>query len=258
MIPVLYPWLDGSDLLAFLGLTKKAGDELETVLKAFFGFAYVSTFSTGRAGLFNILKAHQLVGKDVLVPAYTCCVVAEAIVQSGNRPVFLDAAEGSLNASITPDDIARHGSNLGAVIITNLYGITDFSCPAFLDDHQRRFLVIVDDALSPGHIADASRVPYDYITISCGVRKPFTCLGGGVVLTNNHARHVVLQQYVQQTTEGSAQSGRCAIRAVCRVLPGIPQVAVSADIISSPEDAAAGAAFRVQGERHPCRASGIP
>lgn len=194
MIPVLYPHLIWSDFIAFFSIGKDCSKAFEKKLNEKFESKYSLTFSSGRAGLYHILKANEIQDKSVLVSAYTCCVVTEAIVQSGNTPVFIDTKKGSFNAEISEAQIQEHVSNLGAVVVTNLYGLTDSSNLDFLKKY-RDILVILDDALSPGHVPKRPKGIYDYIFISGGVRKPFTCLGGGIVFADEENKFKVLQDY---------------------------------------------------------------
>ena len=90
MIPVLFPHLQLSDLISFFQIRKKIDREFENQLNKKFNSKFCITFSSGRAGLYNILKANNIQNKSVLVTAYTCCVVSEAISQSGNTPKFID------------------------------------------------------------------------------------------------------------------------------------------------------------------------
>ncbi len=197
MIPVLYPHLTCSDFLAFLGVGKSSSKTFEKKISEKFKCKYSLTFSSGRAGLYHILKANKIQNKFILVPAYTCSVVTEAIVQSGNTPIFIDINTESFNAEITEAQIREHISNLGAIVVTNLYGFTDFSDLDFLKK-DRDFLVILDDALSPGHVSQRPAGLYDYVEISCGVRKPFTCLGGGVVFADDEDKFKILQDYTSK------------------------------------------------------------
>ena len=194
MIPVLRPHLTLSDLISFLNICHNPKTQFEKKLQTTFKAKHSLTYSSARAGLYHILKANQIKNKNILISAYTCCVVTKAIVQSGNTPVFIDPAKNSFNGRLTPDIIKKHQKNLGAVIVTNLFGLTDFPDPDFLTKN-RKFLLILDDALTPSHIKDRPKHLYDYVIISCNVRKPLTCLGGGLVLTDSHQRYQQLNQY---------------------------------------------------------------
>jgi len=198
MIPVLSPHLDISDFISFFKIGKKIDREFENHLKNKFNSKFCITFFSGRAGLYNILKANNVQNKSVLVTAYTCCVVTEAIIQSGNTPIFIDTKDDSFNAEILKKYIESYNSNLGAILITNLYGVTSFS-NTDVKKIDKKILVILDDALSPGDLIEGSKVAFDYSFISCEVRKPFSCLGGGIVFTNNKEKYRTLKDYVLRT-----------------------------------------------------------
>lgn len=193
MIPVLSPHLDWSDFWAFLNFLKKA--DFESKLCQQFKANHCLTYASARAGLYHILKARGIKNKNILVSSYTCCVVTEAIVQSGNRPVFVDTAKNSFNSQMTKTLIKKQ-PNLGAVIITNLFGITDFSDPIWLKN--RKFLLILDDSLCPNHISERPAGLYDFVIMSTSIRKPFTCLGGGVVFTDSLKNFVRLDRFTMQ------------------------------------------------------------
>jgi dTDP-4-amino-4,6-dideoxygalactose transaminase len=198
MIPVLSPYLQLSDFISFIKIRKDVDIEFEKMLINKFNSKYCLTFLSGRAGLYNILKANSIQNKSVLITGYTCCVVTEAIIQSGNTPVFIDTKEGSFNAEILKESIINHNSNLGAIIVTNLYGITKYSD---IDSIQldKNCLLILDDALSPEHLFGMGKQYFDYSFISCAARKPFSCLGGGVVFTDNEEKYRILKDYVLRT-----------------------------------------------------------
>ncbi|GEM_PF-5201682 len=208
MIPVRYPYLTWSDLAAFLDIGRDCAGTFEEKLNEKFNSRYSLTFSSGRAGLYHILKANRIQNKYVLVAAYTCCVVAEAIVQSGNIPVFVDLYKNSFNSKITEDLIRKYIPDLGAVVVTNLYGFTDFSDPDFIGK-DRDFLMILDDALAPGHVPRRPAGLYDYTYISCAVRKPFTCLGGGVVFTDDDERFKALRDYTLENRKALSPAEKC-------------------------------------------------
>jgi len=197
MIPALLPHLTVSDFLVFINFFQKPDSLFKKKLQQQFKTKHSFTFSSGRAGIYHILKANKIKNKNILVSAYTCCVVTEAIVQSNNTPVFVDVNKDSFNAQITQSLIKKHQSNLGAVIITNLYGLVNFSDPFFLKKNKK-ILVILDDALSPYHIKHKPTGLYDYMLISCSARKPFSCLGGGIIFTDKQDKVETLKNYLSK------------------------------------------------------------
>ena len=194
MISVLSPHLTFADLITFFSLGKNPSLKFEKKLCEKFAVKYALTYSSGRAGLYHILKANNIKNKNVLITAYTCCVVTEAIIQSGNKIIFVDTNKGSFNSTMLENHINKYRADLAAVIITNLYGISSYEKLKYLAD-RKNFLVIIDNALSPGDILNAPKELYDYIFISSGVRKPFTTLGGGVVFANDWDKYKTLLDY---------------------------------------------------------------
>ena len=208
MIPSLLPNVGAPDLVACLRVWKDEEAAYLASARQVFAIEHAATVASARAGLFHILRAHDVIGKDVLVTAYTCCVVTEAIVQSGNRPVVVDVEENSINADITEELIDKHRTNLGAVILTSLFGLADFLVP-----RARRgqgFLIILDAALAPGAIPAAPHEAFDYIYSSGGVRKPLTSLGGGTVLTAHATNVATLSQYLARTIKPRSAYDRAA------------------------------------------------
>lgn len=79
-------------------------------------------FKYGRTGLFFLLSALNLKNKKVILPAYTCVVVAHAIIRSGNIPVFVDCPEDNpiVNGTKFLEAIDQ---DTGMVILTHLFGM---------------------------------------------------------------------------------------------------------------------------------------
>ena len=90
-------------------------------------------FPYGRTALIVILKALGLKGKEVICPAYTCVVVAHAIVESGNIPVFIDSDkfDANMNLAQLPKSISER---TGAIIATSIFG---YPCNLELLDRLR-------------------------------------------------------------------------------------------------------------------------
>ena len=105
-----------SDPMAVLNFEKEVSKRV--------GHLEALSFRYGRTGLFYLLKALGAQGKKVILPSYTCVVVAHAIVLSGNIPVFLDNAPGSLQPS--PSDYMKCiDKDTIMVIPTHLFGISE-------------------------------------------------------------------------------------------------------------------------------------
>lgn len=83
------------------------------------GTRYAFSFAAGRQALYRLLEALDIgTGDEVILPAFTCVVVPNAILYRGARPVYVDIEPGTYNidpgliaAQVTPRTraiIAQH------------------------------------------------------------------------------------------------------------------------------------------------------
>ncbi|HIF25243.1 MAG TPA: DegT/DnrJ/EryC1/StrS aminotransferase family protein [Micavibrio sp.] len=85
-------------------------------------------FRYGRSGLYYLLKAlGDGTGKYVVIPAYSCVVVAHAVVEAGYTPIFLDNEVDKLQPSNQAyfDILKEHGPQIAMIVPTHLFGITE-------------------------------------------------------------------------------------------------------------------------------------
>src|SRR4030043_419731 len=126
MIPRFTPTYSYVDLIFSLKnansnvFEKDLSGKLQSLFRAF-GAKYIFLISSARAGIYAVLKAYNRPGK-VLLPAYNCIAVPEAIIYAGYQPAFVDIDISTLNVSpsalekaLTPDTTA--------LLFTHLFGI---------------------------------------------------------------------------------------------------------------------------------------
>ncbi len=161
----------------------------ESRFAALFGADYrASSFWKGRTALYAILQSLELRPNDeVIVPGYTCVVVANAIRHTGAKPVYADIARGTFN--LDPASVeTRLTARTRALIVQHTYGI-----PADLRSLQaiaeeRRVDLIEDCA----HVLPGSKYQ-DKLLGSFGKAaffssqwsKPYTTGLGGMALTQD-------------------------------------------------------------------------
>lgn len=93
----------------------------ELFLERFSGEGDVISFAKGRVALYAGLKASKIPeGSEILVPAYTCVVVASAIMFAGYRPVYVDICPRTYNIDVSKLPPA---TNAAAMIVQHSYGI---------------------------------------------------------------------------------------------------------------------------------------
>lgn len=131
-----------------------------------------------RTGIVLALRASLPDGGRVGVVAYNCHTVANAVVNAGCTPIFVDVTEE------LKIDVATISTDLDAIVVTNLFGIrNDISairkrCP--------RAIIIVDNAHGYG------LPPEEDFTVYSINQGKFPALGeGGILVTNEGMRELV-------------------------------------------------------------------
>lgn len=147
----------------------------------FFGRSYDAAsdeylLNHARTGMVLALRTSLPNGSRVGVMTYNCHTVANAVVQSGCTPVFLEVTDRLL---LQTDDLAD--KKLAAIIVTNLFGIRNDieairgACPGAV--------IIVDNAHGYGLPPEG-----DFTVYSVGQGK-FPSLGDGGILVVNNAKY---------------------------------------------------------------------
>lgn len=136
MIPRFRPSLGPPEFFALLRRNRGAVARFEEQFARSFEAREAISFPYGRSALRAFLEAVGVRDAEVVMPAYTCSVVAHAITLSGNRPAFVDIRldDYNMDLDLLP---AAINENTRAVIATHLFGF-----PLDLD----RLEAIVSDA----------------------------------------------------------------------------------------------------------------
>ena len=106
---------------------------------------HVSLFGKGRVALYAILRALDIgPGDEVIVPAFTCVAVPNAILYAGARPVWVDI--DSITYAIDPARIeAALSSRTRAILAQNTFGLSaDLDALTAIAD--RHGVPIIDDS----------------------------------------------------------------------------------------------------------------
>lgn len=130
-----------------------------------------------RTGIVMALKASVPEGGRVGVVAYNCHTVANAVVNAGCKPVFVDVTE-RLTIDVEPVS-----ADLDAIVVTNLFGIrNDIEA---IRKHLPNAIIIVDNAHGYGLPAEG-----DFTVYSINQGK-FPALGpGGILVTNERMKEL--------------------------------------------------------------------
>lgn len=183
--------------------------ELETVMRELHGAADAVSFSTGREALLAALQACEIgTGDEVLIQAYTCLVVPNAVMWSGAVPVYVDIDETlNIDPSRLEERITRKTK---AIIVQHTFGT-----PAHLDRIQaicqRHGLKLIEDcahALGAKYKGALVGTFGDAAIFSFGRDKVVSAVSGGMAIT----RSIPVAERLRSLQSGAAHRSRSWIR----------------------------------------------
>lgn len=175
-------WRDGEEI-----------SELENKFKEYFGVKHAISFSSGRVGLYAILKSlisqypiSNIQYPEVVTQAYTTIAIPNAIKWAGMNPVYADIKEETYN--IDPDKIeAKITPNTKAIIVQHTFGI-----PAEMDKiseicKRHNLFLIEDCAHSLGAEFGGKKIGAfgGAAFFSFGRDKIISSTSGGMAITND-------------------------------------------------------------------------
>ncbi len=121
MIPRFKPWLGWPELLALFKPNKGAVVRFEKAFAQKFKAVDAVAFPYGRSAQWAFFKALGIQNAEIIMPAYTCSVVAHAVTLSGNTPRFIDITLDDYNMNLDQAE-ATINENIRAVIATHTFG----------------------------------------------------------------------------------------------------------------------------------------
>ena len=207
MIPRLRPWYGASELAAILPLGRDPVSAFEGCFASAMGSAHAIAFPYGRSALHALLRVLDIAGGVVVLPAYTCVVVANAIVHAGCTPRFVDIGDGDVN--MDPDALgAALDDDVRVVLATCMHGFP-------VDSDRLRAVVpedctiIMDGALAMGTTCAGEPIGRgSHATIyGLNLGKQLCSLFGGMATTDDANLAAALRRH-RDSTYRSASMGR--------------------------------------------------
>lgn len=121
MIPRFKPSLGLEELFALFRFNKGSVREFERQFAKKFQALDAIAFPYGRSAQWAFFKALGIENAEVIMPSYTCSVVAHAVSLSGNKPRFIDIDLHDYNMNL---DLAESAINehTRAIIATHTFG----------------------------------------------------------------------------------------------------------------------------------------
>ena len=144
-----------------------------------------------RTGIVIALRAAMPQGGRVGVVAYNCHTVANAVVDGGCTPVFIDVTE---DLHINLQHLAH--VRLDAIIVTNLFGMHNDI--AAIQAVQPNAIIIIDNAHGYGLPIEG-----DFTVYSINQGKMPALGAGGLLCVNNVQYHEMVEQHFTQLSKYS-------------------------------------------------------
>lgn len=198
MIPRLKPYFNHKELFALFSRIKNPVEEFEKRFADKFGAKHAIAFLYGRSGLFALFKCLGIKNSEIIMPAYTCVVVANAIIYSENIPHFIDIDFKDYNMDL---DLVEKVINekTRAIIGTSLFGYPyDVDrLRKIIEKSGREILLVQDCAHSFGAEFDSKLIcnQGDAALFALNISKQISSIFGGMITTNNGDIYRKLKNY---------------------------------------------------------------
>lgn len=121
MIPRFKPWLGWAEFLSLFKPNKGAVERFEQAFAQKFKAVDAVAFPYGRSAQWSFFNAVGIKNAEIIMPAYTCSVVAHAVTLSGNTPRFIDIDLHDYNMNLDVAEAAIN-ENTRAIIATHTFG----------------------------------------------------------------------------------------------------------------------------------------
>jgi dTDP-4-amino-4,6-dideoxygalactose transaminase len=148
---------------------------------------HISLFWKGRVALYGLLKSYGIKeGDEIILPAFTCVVVPNAIIYCGAKPIYVDINRKTLNCDA--DEIKNKITSRTKIIIAqNTFGLSS-DLDKIMEIAREKNIIVIEDCThgfgglykgkKNGTIADAS-------FFSTQWNKPFSTGIGGIAFVKD-------------------------------------------------------------------------
>jgi len=121
MIPRFKPDLGWAEICALFRPNRGAVERFEKEFAKAFQAMDAVAFPYGRSAQWAFFKAMGIENAEIIMPAYTCSVVAHAVTLSGNTPRFIDITLDDYNMNLDAAEAAI-SEKTRAIIATHTFG----------------------------------------------------------------------------------------------------------------------------------------
>ncbi len=155
--------------------------KVEEQLKILFKKQHVVLTSNGNSALFVALKALGIKGQEVIVPcASTCFAITNAVITSGNKPIFCDVNESDGNCNVEHVTRLVKQHNINYIISANFAGNLSAT-----SEFKKLGLTVIEDACQSFHSSLFSSSEADVQVFSFYPTKGINGIDGGALVLND-------------------------------------------------------------------------
>src|SRR3989338_1643338 len=206
------PYFNRSDLFAILKFGQRGNiKRFEKRFAEFVNAKYALSFPYARSAIWALLKIWEGAGSnygsrtsivksdftnknEVIVSAYTCTVVAHAVIKAGFRPRFVDIELDSYNPKID-EILAVVSDKTKAIITVHTFGNVMDLDRVVNNLPRKDVLIIEDSALCPKPVYKNEGYKNIVSIYSLGHTKHFSTVEGGMVATDNEEIYKKLLEF---------------------------------------------------------------
>jgi perosamine synthetase len=161
-------------------------EEFERNIARFIGTKYALVFNSGTSALQTLLMAHDVKGKEVIVPSFTFIATANVVILAGGIPVFAESESETLG--LDADDVKKRITNKTKAIIPLHYGgFPSRDIVRLREIADENDLLVIDDAAESFGARIGSKKVGTFghsAMFSLCQNKVITTGEGGIIVTN--------------------------------------------------------------------------
>ena len=171
----------------------KAISEVQEILKLVFNKPYVTLTSNGYAALFLSIKSLGIQNQEIILPALgTCFAISNAIIATGNTPIFCDVNLTDGNCCIESVSMLVKKRNIKHIITPNFGG--NISNVSYFKNELK--LCVIEDACQSFFSSSKIKSEADVQVFSFYPTKGINGIDGGAIITNNNTLYELAKSAV--------------------------------------------------------------
>jgi perosamine synthetase len=166
-------------------------------------------FWKGRVALYTALKAIGVSdGEEVVLQAFTCVVVPNAIIYTGATPIYTDVRTDTYNMSLESVK-AKVTDKTKVVIIQNTFGLSSEveEIVAFCKSKEIYCVEDCTHGFGGTYNGKSNGSMADFAFYSTQWNKPFSTGVGGILRVNNHTLLNKVKELVEDAVKPSSKEG---------------------------------------------------